>query len=129
MDSKAQINLAFKEAEKELCELLRKNGGIITTFPFKKDKKGYIKLSFEHDTIYGYTLDYDSSYPIDEKYVYAVRLNEEDNSIDVYLANQMRTYIEEYEPDNEENWYRLDGGLVFYQPTLYNIIDAIEQHI
>ena len=101
-------------------------------------EKGYIDcqpFSDEmSDIIYGFIYE-DFSGVGEEKYVYAVRWNEEWDDLEVLLEDITRTYRVVYKPedftskDNEDKWHSLRWSDVYYIPTLFNIAECIEEYV
>lgn len=103
----------------EVVEYVKKHQG----------EKGYIDCqpSLNCDIIYGIIYDEFSGAGI-EKYVYGVRVNE--NDLEVLLVDITRTYLETYadEDFNNGTWESVRWSDVYYVPTLFNIAENIEEY-
>lgn len=95
----------------------------------KQGDKGYIDCqpSLNGDIIYGIIYDEFSGAGI-EKYVYGVRVNE--NDLEVLLVGITRTYLETYADEDFNNgiWESVRWSDVYYVPTLFNIAENIEEY-
>ena len=78
-----------------------------------------------HDTIYA--VGYFDAEELGEKYVYAVEVV--NNRLLILTADIMHSFVVEYDENNEEDWYDVEGGEIFTLPTIFNIAEAINQYV
>lgn len=95
-------------------------------------EKGYIDCqpSLNGDIIYGFIFD-DLEYCGVEKYVYAVRVVEDDLQVlleDISI-NWRVVYADVDYQYEQDKWYSVRWGDVYYVPTIFNIAECIEEYV
>ena len=95
-------------------------------------EKGYIDCqpSLNGDIIYGFIFD-DLEYCGVEKYVYAVRVVEDDLQVlleDISI-NWRVVYTDEDYQYEQDKWYSVRWADVYYIPTIFNIAECIEEYV
>ena len=110
-----------KDVVESLAEWIKEHGGIIKIV--NDDYK---------DNIYGYVWvdDYNSSSPVEEKYINCIRVDEK-NAVWFHTCDYETDDWDEFsEIENDDNWYFLDyGSECLLVPTLNSILDAIDEYV
>ena len=111
-------NRLNEEVIEMLIKYVNANGGEINT-----TNEGDYHLLRSNDTIYGYVYDESNEYYRDFQ-IDKVKVDIDSNG-EEYLS--IHIYWEEFE--EEDNWYRVDGGLVLVTPTLYNLCECLHEYV
>ena len=111
-------NRLNEEVIEMLIKYVNANGGEINT-----TNEGDYHLLRSNDIIYGYVYDESNEYYRDFQ-IDKVRVDTDYNG-EEYLS--IHIYWEEFE--EEDNWYRVDGGLVLVTPTLYNLCECLHEYV
>ena len=95
-------------------------------------ERGYIDCqpSLNGDIIYGFIYEDGESRGV-EKYVYAVRVVEDD--LQVVLEDICLTWRTIYQPEDftseDTDWYSVRWSDVYYIPTIFNIAECIGEYV
>lgn len=125
------INGLLRNAQESLVSFMKEHGGFIDT-----QQRGDNE---NNDAIYAVELG-DGDSEAREMFVLAVALDKKQDGsqgdrILVFLAPIMNTWKTEIDNWNEEissdsgHWAYLDGGDVYFNHTLMNILESIEQYV